>query len=512
MAAEYDAVIIGSGMGGLSCATLLAKEGLKVLICEQSSKPGGYCRNFRRKGFTFSPAVHFLNEFGPNGQMKDAFQILGIPPQINFCSQEKQRRIITPYFHLTLSTDIECFERDLICCFPKEKLSIRAYIAECRRLVESLEGLTVQSIEVMSLKEKLRLLYEGIIRRRSLLRYRRKSGREFLDSHFKDPLLKYLLIFGARKDGSVFTCAGPVMWAMKGDLCSIEGQGVEALPRLFVKSYKAYGGEIRFNSLVKKIVVENGEARGVRLEGGGEIRSRYVISNGDARSTFQHLVGEDLLPERFLRTLRSKELSGATFTLYLGVDLDLKEMGFDGAMIRYYPDIVKDPWEEMDKGGGDLEKGKIAIRMDSIQNPMFAPEGKHTVEISSSVRFELFTEGDVISPRYEEIKQEIGDRIMAIAEEVIPGLSKSVVVLDASTPVTYERETLNSRGAAMGWYLSAKEISRFRRQKTPIANLYQAGHWTFPGGGIPMVILSGITAARLVLKRMKKKSFFPMGG
>ncbi|MCP4669232.1 MAG: NAD(P)/FAD-dependent oxidoreductase, partial [Deltaproteobacteria bacterium] len=367
-------------------------------------------------------------------------------------------------------------------------------IAECRRLVESLEGLTVQSIELISLKEKLGLLYEGMIRRRALLRYRRKSGREFLDSHFKDPLLKYLLIFGARKGCSVFTCAAPIMWAMKGDLCSIQGQGVEALPRLFVTSYKAYGGEIRFNALVKRIVVENGKARGVRLEGGGEIRSRYVISNGDARSTFHHLVGEDLLPKRFLRTLGSKKLSGATFTLYLGVDLDLEEMGFDGALIHYYPAMMNDPWEAMDKEGGDLEKGKIAIRMDSIQNPMFAPEGKHTVVISSSVPYELFMEGDVISPRYKEIKQEIGDKMMAIAENVIPGLTRSVVVLDASTPVTYERETLNSRGATMGWYLSARDISRFRRQKTPIANLYQAGHWTFPGGGIPMVIISGITA------------------
>jgi hypothetical protein len=56
----------------------------------------------------------------------------------------------------------------------------------------------------------------------------------------------------------------------------------------------------------------------------------------------------------------------------------------------------------------------------------------------------------------------------------------------------------------MGWYLSAKELPRIRSQKTPAANLYQAGHWTFPGGGIPMVIISGINAAKLVLKSMKK--------
>jgi len=61
MGTNYDAVIIGAGMGGLSCGTLLAKKGLRVLICEQSSKPGGYCQNFKRNGFTFTPAVHYLS-------------------------------------------------------------------------------------------------------------------------------------------------------------------------------------------------------------------------------------------------------------------------------------------------------------------------------------------------------------------------------------------------------------------------------------------------------------------
>jgi prolycopene isomerase len=109
----YDVIVIGAGMGGLTCGTLLAKEGLRVLICEQSSKPGGYCVNFRRNGFTFAPAVHYLNEFGPNSQMQEAFQTLGLPPEIEFCPQDPQRRIITPHFHLTLSTDIDRFERDL---------------------------------------------------------------------------------------------------------------------------------------------------------------------------------------------------------------------------------------------------------------------------------------------------------------------------------------------------------------------------------------------------------------
>ncbi len=504
MGTDYDAVIIGAGMGGLSCGTLLAKEGLSVLICEQSSKPGGYCRNFKRNGFTFAPAAHFLNEFGPNGQMKEAFQTLGLPPEIEFRPQDPQRRIMTPHFHLTLSTDIDRFERDLIHLFPRERLSIHAYIEEWKRLVKNIEGLSIKSFDLISFKEKLQLLYKGIRKVPQVLRYRGKTGREILDSFFKDPLLKYLLTFGARKDSSIFTCASPIIWAIKGDYYHVKDKGIDALPQLFLRYYKAYGGEISLNTLVKKIVIEQDKARGVLTDGGEEIQSKYVVSNGDGHLTFQSLIGNDLLPRRFVRRLQERELSGPTFTLYLGVDLDLAQMGFDGALIHYYPTISKNPWEERDGEGFDIENGRMTIRMDSIKNPMLAPMGKHTVAISTFVPYEIFTDGGNVSPHYTEIKEKIAQKIIDITEKVIPGLSSHIMVRDASTPLTYERTTLNTHGAAMGWYLSAKEFSRIRSQKTPIANLYQAGHWTFPGGGIPMVIISGISAAKLVLKRMKK--------
>ncbi len=500
---KYDVIVIGAGMGGLTCGTLLAKEGLRVLICEQSSKPGGYCVNFRRNGFTFAPAVHYFNEFGPNGPMQEAFQTLGLPPEIEFCPQDPQRRIITPHFHLTLSADIDRFERDLIHLFPKERLSIHAYLDELKRLVKNIEGLSIKSLDLISLKEKSQLLYK-FIKRPHLLRYRSKTSQKVLDSFFKDPLLKYLLSFGARKGSSIFSCASPIMWAIKGNFYYIKDKEVEALPQLFLRYYKTYGGEISFNTPVKKIVIEEGKTRGVQIEGGEEIQSRYVISNGDSHSTFQHLIGNHLLPDRFVRKLQKRESSAPIFTLYLGVDLDLTQMGFDGALIHYYHTIRKNPWEEIDEGGFDIEKERMTIRMDSIKNPMLAPIGKHTVAIAAFTPYELFTDGGHTSPHYAEVKEEIVQKIIGITEKVIPGLSNHIIVRDASTPLTYERTTLNRHGATMGWYLSAKELTKIRSQKTPIANLYQAGHWTFPGGGIPMVIISGINAAKLVLKSMKK--------
>jgi prolycopene isomerase len=205
-----------------------------------------------------------------------------------------------------------------------------------------------------------------------------------------------------------------------------------------------------------------------------------------------------------VKKLQKKEISAPTFTLYLGVDVDLVKMGFDGALVHYYPSISESPWDEKGVEEFDIEKERMAIRMDSINNPMLAPIGKHTLGIAAFVPYELFTNGNNTSPHYSEIKEEIAHKIIGITERVIPDLSRHIMVQDASTPLTYEKETLNTHGATMGWYLSAKELSRIRSQKTPIANLYQAGHWTFPGGGIPMVIISGINAAKLVLKDMKK--------
>jgi phytoene dehydrogenase-like protein len=504
MGVTYDAVIIGAGMGGLSCGTLLAKEGLRVLICEQASRPGGYCVNFKRNGFTFAPAVHYLNEFGPTGQMNEAFQTLGISPEIEFCPQDPQRRIITPQFQLTLSTDIDQFERDLIHLFPKEKLSIHAYIEEWKRFVKSIEGLPLKSLEVISPQEKLQLLYKGILKAPLLIRYRGKTSQAVLDSFFKNPLLKYLLSFGARKGSSILNCASPIFWAITGNFYYIKGKGVEALPQLFLRQYQAYGGELSCNTLVTKIQIERGEARGVQIEGGEEIRSRYVISNADSYATFYSLIGNHLLPDRFIRKLRQKEISAPIFTLYAGVDLDVAQMGFDGSLVHYYPFMDDNPWEDKDGGEFDVSKGKMAIRMDSIKNPMLAPTGKHTIAVAAYTPYELFTDGETVNPRYTQIKEEIAHKIIGATEQVIPGLSSHVLVQDASTPLTYERETLNTHGATMGWYLSAKEFSRIRSQQTPIARLYQAGHWTFPGGGIPMVILSGINAAKLVLKDMRK--------
>lgn len=321
-----------------------------------------------------------------------------------------------------------------------------------------------------------------------------------LEAYFKDPHLKRLLAFGARKDASAFTSIGPIMWAINGNFYYIKGKEQQALPQLFLKTFKSYGGEIALNTLVEKILTREGKVEGVRVKGGDTIQARCVVSNGDGFTTFEHLIGEHLLPDRFMKGLRMKRLSGPMFTVYLGVDLDLPKMGFDGAQTYYYPYMNDNSWDNSNLNDFDIEKEKITMHSDSVQNPMLAPAGRHSIVIFVPTPYELFKKRNGKGPDYKALKEEISQKIISMSNKVIPGLTDHIMVREASTPLTFERETLNRHGATMGWYLSAKELAKIRSQKTPIRNLYLAGHWTYPGGGIPMVIMSGINAAELVLR------------
>jgi phytoene dehydrogenase-like protein len=253
--------------------------------------------------------------------------------------------------------------------------------------------------------------------------------------------------------------------------------------------------------MVTKILVQDGKAAGVELADGTKISSRYVVSNIDGRQTFLQLIGEQHLSPRFVRELKETRLTDSFFLISLGVDMDLKAMGFDGTSIVYNrSDNIDDLWS------GDPEKCLIWIMMHSLRDPSQAPEGMATVQIATPFPYNYMgywkREADgTRGKEYTELKEALADKLIISVEEIIPQLSKQIVCKDIATPLTFERYSLNSEGAAHGWF--PVPSAKLRSQKTPIKNLYQAGHWTFPGFGIFAVVLSGRNAAKLVLKDFK---------
>jgi len=223
-----------------------------------------------------------------------------------------------------------------------------------------------------------------------------------------------------------------------------------------------------------------------------------VISAVDGRETFLKLIGEEHLGAKEIRELSEAKVYGSVVVVSLGVDMDLRSAGLAASEVSYCPVNDVDELFDVDPG-----KVGLGIRLHSLLDPTQAPQGHGTVVLVASFPYDYEDRwrGAAEDPgreEYEELKQSLADRLVASAENVLPGLSRHIVYERVATPVTLERATLNSRGSAMGWYPSPG--GKMRSQKTRFRHLYQAGHWTFPGGSVPAVVASGRNAAQLALR------------
>jgi len=260
---------------------------------------------------------------------------------------------------------------------------------------------------------------------------------------------------------------------------------------------------IALDTTVSKIVVQKGKALGVELEGGHQIKSRYVVSNMDGRQTFLKLVGGEHLRQKFIKELNESKVYGSVVGISLGVGMDFKAKGVKSSELNYCPSSDVD-----ELFSAQPEKAGLMIRLHSLLDPSQAPPGEGTVGILACFPYDfrnywkLDKEGRK-GKEYQMLKDDVADMLIASAEKVIPGLSQHIVYKRVATPLTLEQATLNSLGSAMGWYPEPR--AKMRSQKTPIKNLFQAGHWTFPGGSVPAVIISGRNAAQLVLRAVQEE-------
>ena len=471
---EYDVVVIGAGMGGLACAAYLATNGKRVKVFEQHYVPGGCCTSFSRKGFKFDAGVLHITGGKESGALQRVLSALEMEGEIEF--REQSQRIIFPDTSLDSSRDAEYLPKKLKEMFPDEGEGIAGLFNTIRSIYEDVKKLPALSS----------LLAE----------YREKSFQELVDSYINDTKLKALVTANWHlwhpmwRNSAIDYAAMLVSEPLRGYYYPLGG--IQVIPDAFARVLKRYGGDIEFKTLVDKIILEEGKAVGIETRGRKRIRARQVVSNAAARSTFLNLVGEDNLPSDFVTSLNRLEISLSAFYVYLGVDIDPKTAGINAPETIVYEtyDNTKE-WELLLRGEASIPCFGIAIP--TFIDPSLAPQGKHIVIIMTMAPYHL------AGKSWREEKKRVTEKLIAKAEKLIPGLSQHIVVQDSATPLTIERYTLNSLGAAMGWAFTPGMFLNRLNQKPPIPNLYLAGHWTVPGGGVAAVALSGLRAARMIL-------------
>jgi all-trans-retinol 13,14-reductase len=473
---EYDVIIVGAGIGGLTCGALLAKKGYKVLVLEQHYQVGGFCSSFTRKGFVFNSGVEDVSGLWEKGPVTHLLSELGLRKEELFV--KNTRRVIYKGRAIDIPNSfdqlIELFKN----MFPEEEKSIDAFFSEAKKAYEEcykevpLYGSPLPAeliVRVMGEKKLLDYPKEHP----HFYDWMNKTYKQKLDEYFKNEDLKTLLcsLLGyigsePEKISAASALTASLSYFIYGGY--YPRGGAQNFANILRKFIEDRGGEVLLMHRVNKILVDSGRAVGVRC-GDKVFKAPIVVANANAKKVFLELIDEEHLDKNFMEYIKSLRMSPSAFMVFLGVDMDLSS----------YPTIIVDLDSE------------IHITINSNADPSLAPKGKASVTITTLANYHDFPERG--TREYVEKKRKLAEEIIQKAEKVIPGLSKHIVVQDAATPKTFERYTSMPEGAI---YSFDQSIDTKRPYfKTPVKGLYLVGASTFPGGGIEAVVISGTICA-----------------
>ena len=511
---DYDVIVIGTGIGGLTAGAELARKGWKVLLCEQGPRPGGCFTSFRRKGYTFDGGIQGCEDAG---LLTPMLRHLGIRDELTLTRGTSA--VATPDFFIPFPTyrELKGFYRGLEQVYPGESGAVREIGREVQALCGFFEALLKSPSPMFRSLPEVALQtaawfprYAPAFRNAGL--FFRLLGipiEDYLQRKFSDPRpAKLIAQMGYR--GTRASLALPFFYFFT-DYWYPRG-GIQKIPDTLAGFIREHGGEIRYRTLVEEILVEYGRARGIRTENGDIIRAPFIISNGDARRTFLEMLPPEAVPESYRSELARAGLSESTFSVFLGLDIPPEKLPTRGCQhVLALPSYEGVGYDDVSSKPDFYRHSFLMILTPSVEDPTLAPPGKSVMVLQSAAVSEYSgnwgTKNGRRTPRYKKIKEKVSGDLIASAEKVLPGISDKIEVKITASPYTYQRYTLNAGGATGGW---AKHPGRTFLGGTrgllnivsPVNNLYLAGHWTSIPGGVPTAIMSGkivsdITSFRL---------------
>ena len=502
----YDAVIIGAGLGGLSCAAAFARQGFKPIVLEQHSKPGGYATTFKRPGgFVFDASLHSTTVGERNGL---ANLIPGFPEieDVKFRLHPSLFRLIYPDYDFKIAQKNPQAFLDTLCgFFPQEKEGLTALFDDMKGVLENISRYQTAGgpADMAAFPKDYPYLFRTFS----------KTWGQVVDARLKDAKAKALVSFCAGYYGlppsklACFYYAVPTYgYLTQGGYYPV-GRS-QAISDALVKFIETRGGKVLLKTNVDGIVTENHAAVGVKTSDGKVYKGRVVVSNANAFDTFHGMMPDegDFLKEYLARMDRYK-VSFSLFQVFLGLKEDLvRDLGIADSEIsieRGY-DIESD-FARMDKP--DPETCGYGVTCYDNVVPGYSPAGKNTISFTVAQSYDYWLKYEAAYKRgdkdaYRKDKERMADVLIRRAEEkLLPGLSKAIEVRDAATPLTNWRYTRNYRGAVYGWDQTLDNSGpRRMAPKTPIKNLYLAGAWTSPGGGYGGVIPGGLACFAEIMK------------
>lgn len=528
---RWDAIVIGSGLGGLSAAAYLAASGQRTLVLERYSVLGGSSHVFRRKRvWEFDCGVHYVGDCGPEGQVPTLLRGLGLDDRIEWLPLDRDGfdTIVGPDFELRMPVGWDALLERLLETFPGEERALRRYVWVMRRIGESID----RSLTPASNGAMLRLVAKAGVAAPWLM----APHAALLAACGVKP--RALLALSVQSGALATTPQVAPVAAHAGFLQNMVGDGAwfprgggQVLAAGFAEVVRSHGGTLRTGAHVERILVEAGRVSGVRLADGETLRAPVVVSAADIKRTYRDLVGYEHLPRRVASQNERWKMAPNLLNAYFGIELDILQtpntnyfaipgwedatslLALDRMTNRLLRKAGKRDALDWARDFARCQPGFVqsSTRRDP-SNARSAPPGHAAIEVQTLAPSDPHLWGvtaDAVAAgsyrrdaQYREIKEIITAGLLDRVEQVFPGAGARVRWSELATPATQERYTHTTGGTSYGLEPRISQFGPLRpRSRTAIGGLFLAGTSTAWGPATEGAMLSGLHAASAITGR-----------
>ena len=526
MKSKYDVVVIGGGHNGLINAAYLAKAGKKVLVLERRYVLGGAAVTEEVfPGFKFSVASYVVSLLRP-----EIIRELDLPRHgLEILPLDGT---FTP-MHGNYLWRVNDHARTLREIARHSKLDAEAYdeygraMVEMGRFVKPILSMTPPDPTALNLQGLQDLLFLG--RRFQKLPHNDQynqvqlmtmSAVDFLDQWFETDVLKATMaasgiigtFLGVRSPGTAYVLLHHYMGEIDGAFRSwgFARGGTGAISNAIASAARELGVEIRTETPVARVLMNNGQAKGVVLDNGDEIRCDVVSSSLDPRLTFMKMVGKEHLPADFVEDVSRYKFRGSSGKVNLALSglPDFTCLPGEGRHLRGAISISPGV-EYMERAYDDAKYGRYSRRpyidmvIPTLTDPSVAPPGKHILSC-----FVQYAPYHLKEGTWDEKREEFGDTVVDTISEFAPNLRSLILHRQVLTPLDIETMFGLSEGNIFQGELTLEQLFFLRpapgwaQYRTPVRNLYMCGSATHPGGGI--MGAPGLNAANMILRDWKR--------
>jgi phytoene dehydrogenase-like protein len=483
-------VVIGGGIGGLTSALLLSKNGHKVTLLEQYARVGGYATAWHREGITIEGVLHEIDDIGEGSQKYEILKKLGVTG-VEYVQIPQMYRVVKNGLDFTLTHHNA--QKEMIDKFPNEKSGIDKYFSTLKAISKEIEQL-MQPTFTTYLKMALFPLFF-----KNIAKYEKTTVQNFLNECFVSEDAKFAvaanigyytddpsnlsLIFFAIAQQSYYNGGG---WFVKG--------GSQKFSDALANAIKQNGGEIITGAKVEKIITDKQKACGVTYTHKDEkftLDCDYIMNNASPIWAINAISDKSIIQNADV--WENAKISPASFVVYVVLqgaksnnDYPYSTMVFDEC------ENIQDTLKYVYAG---FDKKPFSIANYGAIDSALANKDKRFVMLCAIDKYENWIKDE----NYEAKKDEAAKILIERAAKIYPDIKKDLISYEAATPLTNERYTKNPNGAIYGYAQSVNQSGRERKKFAKILpNVINASAWGEIGGGYSGAFYGGIVAAEYV--------------